>query len=87
MIILLIFESFARDKKQEPSQNLTIVLNLFVEIIVHLALFISVSIYQKMEIESNNVFFKTPRRPIISLSMHFLDIPPSPPLDPHFMER
>lgn len=87
MIILLIFESFARDKKQEPSQNLTIVLNLFVEIIVHLALFISVSIYQKMEIESNNVFFKTPRRPIISLSMHFLDIPPSPPLDSHFMER
>lgn len=87
MIILLIFESFARDKKQEPSQNLTIVLNLFVEIIVHLALFISVSIYQKMEIESNNVFFKTPRRPIMSLSMHFLDIPPSPPLDSHFMER
>lgn len=87
MIILLIFESFAREKKQEPSQNLTIVLNLFVEIIVHLALFISVSIYQKMEIESNNVFFKTPRRPIISLSMHFLDIPPSPPLDSHFMER
>ncbi len=87
MIILLIFESFAREKKQEPSQNLTIVLNLFVEIIVHLALFISVSIYQKMEIESNNAFFKTPRRPIISLSMHFLDIPPSPPLDSHFMER
>ncbi len=87
MIILLIFESFAREKKQEPSQNLTIVLNLFVEIIVHLALFISVSIYQKMEIESNNMFFKTPRRPIISLSMHFLDIPPFPPLDSHFMER
>lgn len=87
MIILLIFRSFAREKKQEPSQNLTIVLNLFVEIIVHLALFISVSIYQKMEIESNNMFFKTPRRPIISLSMHFLDIPPFPPLDSHFMER
>ena len=87
MIILLIFESFAREKKQEPSQNLTIVLNLFVEIIVHLALFISVSIYQKMEIESNNAFFKTPRRPIISLSMYFLDIPPSPSLNSHFMER
>lgn len=87
MIILLTFRSFAREKKQEPRQNLTIVLNLFAEIIVHLALFISVSIYQKMKIESNNAFFKTPRRPIISLSMHFLDIPPSPPLDSHFMER
>ena len=57
MIILLIFESFAREKKQEPKQNLTIVLNLFAEIIVHLALFISVSMHQKMGIESNNVFF------------------------------
>lgn len=87
MIILLIFRSFAREKKQEPSQNLTIVLNLFVEIIVHLALFISVSIYQKMEIESNNMFFNPPRRPIISLSMYFLDIPPSPSLNSHFMKR
>ena len=87
MIILLIFRSFAREKKQESSENLTIVLNLFAEIIVHLALFISVSMHQKMGIESNNVFFNPPRRPIISLSMHFLDIPPSPPLDSHFMER
>ena len=87
MIILLIFHSFSREKKQKPRQNLTIVLNLFAKIIVHSALFISVSIYQKMEIESNNVFFKTPRRPIISLSMHFLDIPPFPPLDSHFMKR
>ena len=39
MIILLIFESFAREKKQEPRQNLTIVLNLFAEIIVHSAFF------------------------------------------------
>ena len=61
MIILLIFESFAREKKQEPKQNLTIVLNLFAEIIVHLALFISVSMHQKMGIESNNVFFTPPK--------------------------
>ena len=87
MIILLIFHSFSREKKQESSQNLTIVLNLFAEIIVHSAFFISVSMQQKMGIESNNAFFKTPRRSIISLSMHFLDIPPSPPLDSHFMER
>ena len=69
MIILLIFESFARDKKQDPSQNLTIVLNLFVEIIAYLAIFISVSMHQETGIESNNAFFKTPRRPIISPSM------------------
>ena len=87
MIILLTFRSFAREKKQESSQNFTIVLNLFAEIIVHSAFFISVSMYPKMGIKSNNAFFKTPRRPIISLSMHFLDIPPSPPLDSHFMER
>ena len=87
MIILLTFRSFARDKKQESSQNFTIVLNLFAEIIVHSALFISVSMYPKMGIKSNNAFFKAPRRPIISLSMYFLDIPPFPPLDSHFMER
>ena len=57
MVILLIFRSFARDKKQESSENFTIVLNLFAEIIVHLAFFISVSMYQKMGIESNNAFF------------------------------
>ena len=45
MVILLIFRSFVREKKQESSENLTIVLNLFVEIIVHLALFISVSMH------------------------------------------
>lgn len=87
MIILLIFRSFAREKKQESSENLTIVLNLFVEIIVHLAFFISVSMYPKMGIKSNNAFFKTPRRPIMSLSMYFSDISPSPPLDSHFVER
>ena len=87
MIILLIFHSFAREKKQESSQNFTIVLNLFAEIIVYSAFFISVSMYQKMGIESNNAFFKTPRRPIISLSMYFGDILPFPPLDSHFMER
>lgn len=87
MIILLIFRSFAREKKQESSQDFTIVLNLFAEIIVHSALFISVSIYPKMGIESNNAFFKTSRRPIISLSMYFWDIPPFPPLDSHFLER
>lgn len=87
MIILLIFHSFAREKKQESSQNLTIVLNLFAEIIVHSAFFISVSMYQKMKIKSNNAFFKTQRRPIISLSMYFWDISPSPPLDSYFMER
>ena len=59
MVILLIFRSFAREKKQESSQNFTIVLNLFAEIIVHSEFFISVSIYQKMGIESNNAFFKT----------------------------
>lgn len=87
MIILPIFRSFTREKKQESSKNLTIVLNLFAEIIVHLAFFTSVSMHQKMEIESNNAFFKTPKHPIISLSMYFLDIPPSPSLDSHFMER
>lgn len=87
MVILLIFRSFAREKKQESSENLTIVLNLFVEIIVHSAFFISISMYLKMGIKSNNAFFKTPRRPIISLSMYFLDIPLFPPLDSHFMER
>ena len=39
MIILLIFRSFAREKKQECSKDLTIVLNLFAEIIVHPAFF------------------------------------------------
>ena len=39
MIILLTFRSFAREKKQESSKNLTIVLNLFAEIIVYLAFF------------------------------------------------
>ena len=87
MIILLTFRSFARDKKQESSQNFTIVLNLFAEIIVHSALFISVSMYPKMGIKSNNAFFKTSRYSIISLSMYFVDIPPFPPLDSHFMER
>lgn len=87
MIILLTFRSFAREKKQESSENLTIVLNLSAEIIVHSAFFTSVSMHQKMGIKSNNTFFKTPRRPIISLSMYFLDIPPFPPLDSHFMER
>ena len=87
MIILLIFESFSREKKQEPRQNLTIVLNLFAEVIVHSAFFTSVSMHQKMGIKSNNAFFNLPRCPIISLSMYFLDIPPSPPLDSHFMER
>ena len=87
MIILLTFHSFAREKKQESSQNFTIVLNLFAEIIVHSAFFTSVSMHQKMGIKSNNAFFKTPRRPIISLSMYFLHIPPFPPLDSHFMKR
>lgn len=87
MIILLTFRSFAREKKQESSENFTIVLNLFAEIIVHSAFFISVSMYPKMGIESNNAFFKILRYPIISLSMYFLDIPPFPPLDSHFMER
>ena len=59
MVILLIFRSFAREKKQEFSESFTIVLNLFAEIIVYSALFISVSMYQKMGIESNNAFFKT----------------------------
>ena len=43
--------------------------------------------YQKMGIKSNNAFFNPPRRPIISLSMYFLDIPPSPSLNSHFMEQ
>lgn len=87
MIILLISRRFAREKKQESSQNFTIVLNLFAEIIVHSAFFISVSMHQKMGIKSNNAFFNPPRRPIISLSMYFSDISPSPPLDSHFVER
>lgn len=58
MIILLVSRSFAREKKQECSKNLTIVLNLFAEIIVYSALFISVSMYLKMGIKSNNAFFK-----------------------------
>ena len=87
MVILLIFRSFAREKKQGSSQNFTIVLNLFAEIIVHSALFISVSMYSEMGIKSNNAFFKTPRHPIISLSMYFSAIPPFPPPDSHFMER
>lgn len=60
MIILLVSRSFAREKQQEYSKNLTIVLNLFAEIIVHSALFISVSMYPKMGIKSNNAFFKIP---------------------------
>ena len=87
MIILLIFHSFAREKKQESSQNFTIVLNLFAETIVYSALFISVSMYPKVGAKSNNAFFKTPRRPIISLSMYFSAIPPSPSPALHFMER
>lgn len=87
MIILLAFRSFAREKKQESSQNFTIVLNLFAEIIAHSAFFTSVSMHQKMGIKSNNAFFKIPRHPIISLSMYFLHIPPFPPLDSHFMKR
>ena len=39
MIILLASRSFAREKKYEYSKNLTIVLNLFAEIIVHSAFF------------------------------------------------
>ena len=87
MIILLTFESFAREKKQEPSQNLTIVLNLFAEIIAYWAIFISVSMHQETGIKSNNAFFRIPWYPIISPSMYFSDIPSSPSLDPHFMER
>lgn len=87
MIILLTFHSFAREKKQEPSQNFRIVLNLFAEIIVHSAFFTSVSMHQKMGIKSNNAFFKTPRRPIISLSMYFCIFFHFLPLNSHFMER
>ena len=87
MIILLIFHSFAREKKQESSQNFTIVLNLFAEIIVHLSFFISVSMYPKIGIESNNVFFKILRHLIMSLSMYFSAIPPSLSPALHFMER
>lgn len=87
MIILLTFRSFAREKKYKSSHNFTIVLNLFAEIIVHSAFFASVSMYQKMGIKSNNAFFKIPKRPIISLSMYFLHIPPFSPLDSHFMKR
>ena len=87
MIILLIFRSFAREEKQESSQNFTIVLNLFAEIIVYSAFFISVSMYPKMGIKSNNAFFNPQKYPIISLSMHFSDIPSFPPLDSHFIER
>ena len=87
MVILLIFRIFAREKKQESSKNITIVLNLFAEIIVHSAFFISVSMYPEMGIKSNNAFFNPQKYPIISLSMHFSDIPSSPSLDPHFIER
>ena len=69
MVILLIFRSFAREKKQEPSQNLTIVLNLFAEIIAYLALFISLSMHQEAQMKSNNAFFNTSAHSISSLSM------------------
>ena len=72
MIILLFFHWFARGEKCEYSKNITIVLNLFAEIIAHSAFFISISMHQKMGIKSNNAFFKISERPIISLSMYFL---------------
>ena len=87
MIILLVSRSFAREKKQECSKNLTIVLNLFAEIIVHSALFISVSMYPKMGIKSNNAFFKIHDLRLyrylctFGVFLHFF------PPDPHFMER
>ena len=87
MLILLIFESFAREKKQESSENLTIVLNLFAEIIVHSAFFTSVSMHQKMGIGSNNAFFKPQGVRLYRYLCTFLDIPPFPLLDSHFMER
>lgn len=87
MIILLISRGFSREKKYDPSQNLTIVLNLFAEIIVHLAFFTSVSMHQKMGIESNNAFFKTQGVRLYRYLCTFLHIPPFPPLDSHFMER
>ena len=81
------FSQFCKREKTGIQWKFTIVLNLFAEIIVHLTFFTSVSMHQKMGIKSNNVFFKTSRYSIISLSMYFLDIPPFPPLDSHFMER
>ena len=87
MIILLTFRSFAREEKQESSQNFTIVLNLFAEIIVHLAFFTSVSMHQKMGIKSNNAFFKPQGVRLYRYLCTFSLIPPSPSLDSHFMER
>ena len=69
MIILLTFESFAREKTQEPRQNLTIVLNLFAEFIAHLVLFILLSMYQETQMKTNNAFFNASECSIISLSM------------------
>lgn len=81
------FSQFCKREKIWAQWKFTIVLNLFAEIIVNSAFFTSVSMHQKMGIKSNNAFFKIPRLPIISLSMHFSDIPSSPSLDPHFIER
>lgn len=87
MIILLFFHCLTRGEKQEYSKNVTVVLNLFAESIACSAVFISISMYQKMGIESNNVFFKIPERPIISPSMYFSGIPPFLSPDPYFMKR
>ena len=86
MIILLFFHWFSRGEKCECSKNITVVLNLFAEIIAHSAFFISISMYQKMGIKSNNAFFKISERPIISLSMYFSGIPPLLSSDLRFME-
>ena len=69
MIILLIFRGFAREKKQESSKNITIVLNSFAEFIAHLALFILLSMHQEAQMKSNNAFFNTSAHSISSLSM------------------
>ena len=87
MLILLISRNFSREKKQESSENLTIVLNLFAEIIVHSAFFTSVSMHEKMGIESNNAFFKPQGVRLYRYLCTFSLIPPSPSLDSHFMER
>ncbi len=54
---------------------LRVVLNLFTDFIVYLALFISLSMHQKTQMKSNNAFFEVPRCMIISLSMQFQGAP------------
>ena len=87
MIILLTFRSFAREKKQESSENFTIVLNLFAEIIVHSAFLHWYLCIRRWESKAIIRSLKPQGVRLYRYLCTFLDIPPFPPLDSHFMER